>query len=211
MRARLLAVARKQIAEVGPERVTVRELAAESGMSLPTLYTHFRSREELLVAAVGERLAMILEGLQHPSGARGLDRLLSDSDGVAEEMLRLPDYARNLLEMFARTGRRDSTAMTVARQLQGATQLALEEIQSDGMLAGWVDIPLLAQSMQGSLNDVSFAWAAGRIPSDQLSTHFRFRVLLMLFGLCSGSLRERVEAELRQLERELRAGTPDAE
>ena len=55
-RTRLLAAARRLVAEHGPESLTVSEVAHQAGLNRTTAYQHFRSRDEL-VGAVLEEMA----------------------------------------------------------------------------------------------------------------------------------------------------------
>jgi AcrR family transcriptional regulator len=79
-RTRLLDATSVAMAQFGPRKVTLSDIAALAGVSRPTLYRHFTSKEELLVAlATHEKerferaLAEVLAGL---TGAARLDRAL---------------------------------------------------------------------------------------------------------------------------------------
>jgi AcrR family transcriptional regulator len=63
-RQRLLAAARRIVAERGPESLTVSEVAHRAGLNRTTAYQHFRTRDELASAvleAMGEELQARLE------------------------------------------------------------------------------------------------------------------------------------------------------
>ncbi|MDD9945292.1 MAG: TetR/AcrR family transcriptional regulator [Myxococcales bacterium] len=73
-RARILEAAQRRLAEVGPERLRLTELAAELGISHQAILHHFGTREHL-VGAVVERATMRLnERMTSVLAERGRDR-----------------------------------------------------------------------------------------------------------------------------------------
>jgi AcrR family transcriptional regulator len=79
-RDRLLEATRVALAQYGPRKVSLSDIAALAGLSRPTLYRHFKSKEELLGALGADEkrrfevgLAEALHGLR---GSRRLDRAL---------------------------------------------------------------------------------------------------------------------------------------
>jgi len=73
-RARILEAASKLLMARGYARMTVREIAAEVGISNPSLYHHFASKGEILAELVAEPLARVEEALTRASQLRGVDR-----------------------------------------------------------------------------------------------------------------------------------------
>jgi AcrR family transcriptional regulator len=66
---RILEVGRRQIAENGFDGVTMRELAEESLVSVPTLYNLFGGKNELLSAVVESYFERLLgSALRRPTG-----------------------------------------------------------------------------------------------------------------------------------------------
>jgi AcrR family transcriptional regulator len=62
-RARILEAAERKLAEVGPERLRLIDLAAELGISHPAILHHFGSREELVTAVLAHAIKRINERL----------------------------------------------------------------------------------------------------------------------------------------------------
>ena len=73
-RARILEAASRLLMERGYARMTVREIAAEVGISNPSLYHHFASKGEILAELVAEPLARVDEALARATPLRGIDR-----------------------------------------------------------------------------------------------------------------------------------------
>jgi AcrR family transcriptional regulator len=79
-RTRLLEATGRALARSGPRKLSLTDIAALAGVSRPTLYRHFASKEELLLALAAHEkqrfeaeLAAALKGL---TGAARLDRAL---------------------------------------------------------------------------------------------------------------------------------------
>jgi AcrR family transcriptional regulator len=77
----ILAAARRAIAERGPGKLTLTAVAAAAGVSRPTLYRWFPTKDDLLAALTEYERAQFYEGLRaeidfHRSPARRLDAAL---------------------------------------------------------------------------------------------------------------------------------------
>ncbi|CCH30296.1 helix-turn-helix domain-containing protein [Actinosynnema sp. NPDC047251] len=84
----LLAAGRAIVAEEGPDALTLAALARRVGLSRPSLYEYFRSREELVAAIVTDEL---------PDQARRLAAAVHAVEGVAAK---LEAYLRTVLEII---------------------------------------------------------------------------------------------------------------
>jgi AcrR family transcriptional regulator len=90
----------------GFEAVRLRDVAAQAGVALGTLYRRFRSKEDLLLAAL--ELAMreherrLLE--TPPAGANPLDRVGAFFAGLTATLCQRPNLARALVRAIASGG-----------------------------------------------------------------------------------------------------------
>jgi len=73
-RSRILEAAEKKLAEVGPERLRLNDLADELGISRQAILHHFGSREELVGAVVERATLRLNERLADVLGERERDR-----------------------------------------------------------------------------------------------------------------------------------------
>lgn len=85
----LLDAGRDIVAAEGADALTLASLARRVGLSRPSLYEYFRSREELVAAIVSDEL---------PGWARKLDEAVRSVDGVAAKV---EAYLRTELEIIA--------------------------------------------------------------------------------------------------------------
>lgn len=87
-RAAILDAAEKRLQEVGPAGIRIHDVAADVGVSHPTLLHHFGSREALLQSVIERRIGALERDLLREMAMRGA----SDDDPVG-----------NMLECVART------------------------------------------------------------------------------------------------------------
>lgn len=102
-RDKILDVAILLAEEGGFENVRQRDVAAKAGVALGTLYKSFRSKEDILSAAL-ERQAALLERRMEKrpaSGATAMERVVALFQIVTRGMLRKPNYARAVVRAMA--------------------------------------------------------------------------------------------------------------
>lgn len=85
--------------EGGFEAVRLRDVAAHSGVALGTLYRHFRSKEDLLVAALaGEAQGLVDRMLSEPpEGDTALERVVAYFEAATSTLCRKPKLTRAIL------------------------------------------------------------------------------------------------------------------
>jgi AcrR family transcriptional regulator len=134
-RDEILDVAVALAEEGGFENVRQRDVAAKAGVALGTLYKRFRSKEEILCAAL-EREAEALEKRMgtHPAlGKTQLERLASFFTTMTRGMLRKPKFARAVLRAMA--SGEEGVAKTVASYQGRITGLVIASMRGVGRLS----------------------------------------------------------------------------
>lgn len=103
-RARRILDSAVELAEQGGfEAVRLRDVASHAGVALGTLYRRFRSKEDLLVAALeqeiddhGRKLAR-----RPPAGATPFERVMTFFQGTTRALCRRPNLARAMIRAIA--------------------------------------------------------------------------------------------------------------
>jgi AcrR family transcriptional regulator len=93
LEAQLVDLALTRLATVPAERLSMRKLAAEIGVSHQAPYTHFRSRTRFLAAVAGTGLAAVASGAREAVGRAGsdpLERMLALADNYVTFIERQP-------------------------------------------------------------------------------------------------------------------------
>lgn len=102
-RDKILDVAIKLAEEGGFENVRQRDVAAQAGVALGTLYKRFRSKEEILSAALGREIGLLERRLERRplAGETPLDRIVSFFEELTKHLCKRPQYARAIIRAVA--------------------------------------------------------------------------------------------------------------
>jgi len=103
-RARRIVESAVELAEQGGfEAVRLRDVASHAGVALGTLYRRFRSKEDLLLAALEQEIADHQRRLiQRPlKGETRLDRVTAFFQGATRALCRRPNLARAMIRAVA--------------------------------------------------------------------------------------------------------------
>lgn len=103
-RARRIVETAVALAEQGGfEAVRLRDVAAQAGVALGTLYRRFRSKEDLLVAALDQETEDLERRIlqRPPRGETALDRVVALFSVATRGLLRRPNLARALIKAAA--------------------------------------------------------------------------------------------------------------
>jgi AcrR family transcriptional regulator len=101
--ARIVETAVDLAEQGGFENVRLREVAAASGVALGTLYRHFRSKEDLLLAALAREMAELERRMQERpvAGSDPLERVTQFFRVATRAFCRRPNLARAALRAVA--------------------------------------------------------------------------------------------------------------
>src|SRR6185436_2882280 len=93
-RARILAAARKLIADRGYDGLTMRDLAKASRVSVPTLYNLFGGKQALLLGELEQTFANVTASLERVRDGSFVERALAACVAGNEDLLAAPGYSR---------------------------------------------------------------------------------------------------------------------
>ncbi|HEY2514811.1 MAG TPA: TetR family transcriptional regulator [Polyangiaceae bacterium] len=134
-RDKILDVAVALAEEGGFENVRQRDVAANAGVALGTLYKRFRSKEEILCAAL-EREAELLERRMETNPATGkapIDRVGSFFTTLTRGMMKKPKFSRAVLRAMA--SGEEGVAKTVVSYQGRITGLIIAAMRGVGRLS----------------------------------------------------------------------------
>jgi AcrR family transcriptional regulator len=184
-RDRIIDVAIRLAEEGGFENVRQRDVAAQAGVALGTLYKSFRSKEEILSAALQRETDMIERRLEKKpsSGETATERLGALFHTITRAMLKKPNYARAVLRSMT-AGQEVATAV-VAHQVQ-VTRMVLAAMhgpsptEGDAPSAEELYIALLLQQIWFA---ALVGWSAGLTGPKQIVEQVKLSARLLLAGL----------------------------
>jgi AcrR family transcriptional regulator len=175
----------------GFENVRQRDVAANAGVALGTLYKSFRSKEAILVAAL-ERETETLERRMETNPAKGdspLERVCNFFQVVTRGLCRKPNYARAVIR--AMSSGEPEVASTVVAYQGRMNGLIIAALRGTGRL-GYAD----ATSSPPSDNETTLAfileqlwfaslvgWSAELISQPQVVEQVRTAATLLIRGM----------------------------
>jgi TetR/AcrR family transcriptional regulator, cholesterol catabolism regulator len=186
-RDKILDVAVALAEEGGFENVRQRDVAARAGVALGTLYKSFRSKEDILSAAL-EREAEVLERRMEAKpavGANSIERLGNFFSIITRGLCRKPMYARAVLR--AMSSGEPEVAGKVAAYQERITGLIIAAMRGVGRLS-YNDVKAAPPSkketmMASSLQQFWFAsvvgWSAGLVSVNEAIDQVR-RIAVVL-------------------------------
>ncbi len=205
---RIMETARRMIAERGYEGVNMRDLAAASRVSVPTLYNLCGDKAELLSRAMQGQFSGLLKTIDRENRSRGLDRLLSIVEGCSSEMLRLARYSRAVLDVFVNSGQMREVSEMIAGALARDIEIALHEMRSARDLEEWADPKILAEQISGHLIICALQWESGYLSDKALPASMMYGSCLMLRGVAAGPAEKILEKRLRAVQGEAHSEKP---
>lgn len=187
-RERILETARILIEREGYDGLTMRNLASESGVTVPTLYNLIGNKEEVLFAAVEEQTRPFVANLERV----GTD-LVAVVEATVRQLVRRPRYYRALLLVLSNSERSDPARRHVGRAVADQLSSSLARLSESGELAPWVDRTVLAQRLHAHLDMASLEWARGTLTATSFRAAALFDVSTAMLGLCADPSRARFE------------------
>ena len=205
-RQRILEMARRLIGDRGYERVTMRELAEASLVSVPTLYNLFGGKNELLFAAVEAHFTELLGSEERMGGRFGLTRLVAMAKLMSAQTLENVTYSRNLMSFFGGGGAggvmlREFVSVQLAEQML----CALEQMQIKRQLVAWADAQALAERLASQIIITTFEWSNGQLDDATLEPAMLYGLGVMLLGVARGKTAAQIEALVKANQKKARA------
>jgi AcrR family transcriptional regulator len=175
-RASVLAATRRRLAERGPDKVTLRMIAADCGISVQTIFNLIGNRSQLLSAAINDYGRVIKESaMRRPDIGSGI---LTFVDSMWLSAASNPIYMRQASLSYSSLG---SDAHESIRRggIETVRMLLLHErhrFRFD------IDINLLADALESMVAAAMGDWALGRFDLLDLRKHLAFRASALLHG-----------------------------
>lgn len=136
-RKRILEIATKRIVEVGLDRVRLGDVADEADISRATLYSHFASKEEILVEVVRPVLEELIKAMKEKKAGTALQGL----DNLIDVYTSMWDNNSGALTLALRYILHDpgDLAESVSK-IQSQTDSILRPLNSEGLLRMKTDL-----------------------------------------------------------------------
>lgn len=198
---RILATTKRMLSEVGPESMTIRDLAAASNVAPATLYKRFGGKDALIAVAVIDHYEQtILKYFEDDRGSGSpVDRVVYGLELFDQEIQHSPALAQALMSAHFRIGN-DRLMSDKLYGIAYKTWLSLlEEMRQRKSLRDWVSLPHLCAEMCDREFAVVMKWCQGTIPHDFLRNALVFGMLSVLLGASKGQQASQIEQMLQKI------------
>lgn len=177
-RARILASARRLIAERGVEHVTLRSLAETSDLSVQTIYNLVGNRMEVVEAAISEHIESVAQ--THRDLDSYPSRFLAVGDLMWMNLMTNAAYSRNASIACFQS---DELRRRVHQRHSGALRRMLERQFGDEARRKRIDLDAAANVITIAVGGIAADWAKGAM--DDLTLRYR---LTCAYGLAVAGL-----------------------
>jgi len=202
-RARILQAARRLIARRGVEGLTLRDLAVEAKVSVPTVYNLVGGRPAILSALLSETFVRVAARLEAAREGGMVARALALCEAGWQELLEEPSYFRGLVHSFLVSEENAPLRREIDRANVALMTGVLTDGKAAGELAAWCDPEALACTLWAHYVVSMIGWAAGELTDEELPACATYGLCMILLGVARGTA-------AHQLEKLARASQPRA-
>jgi AcrR family transcriptional regulator len=203
-RGRILAAARRLIAARGYDGLTMRELARESRVSVPTLYNLFGGKRALLLGELEETFTAVAAAVEHARGTSFVERALAACEAGNRDLLAVPRYTRELVHLFLVSEETRAIRQATADRYIAMMVAILADAQAAGDVAAWVEPAVLSRRMFAHYEHTMIQWAQEELDAEGFRAATQFGMCVMLRAVARGGAARELERRLRTLQAELR-------
>ena len=193
-RARILKATRALVTDHGYDGTIMRDVAARADVSATTLYNLYRTKDELLLAALRERIGDSARLAAADAPQPGYQYLLAHVHHVAAHTRAAPSYVAAISQALFRAAPGDELVDVLISELRDNIHHSLSQMFERGELSETTDLSDLATRLAGTFWSTFLLWTKGLIELEALEPTMRRAYLSALIPCCRGATRAALEA-----------------
>jgi AcrR family transcriptional regulator len=205
-RDRILAATCDVVAELGPDGLSMRDLARRSRVTVPTIYSLIGGRDAVLSAAIEEQVARFVNGIEQAPAADAVDRVLAVYESCLQELLGLPRYWRTFLRVIFTRPSAEAMRARLANAMYVEMSRGVEALRQTRALADWVEPAALVALLHRNQTVVTMQWGVGEFPDSHLRAAMLYGPCCVLAGACVDHYREEFSGRAAALQPYVAAG-----
>ncbi|MCU1277488.1 MAG: hypothetical protein JWM53_1034 [bacterium] len=199
-KSRIVAAARRLIAEHGYDGLNMRALADAARVSVPTLYNLFGSKHAILAAEMQEAFRNVSAAFDLKKRGDAVERAATLLSAGIRNLIAVPGYYRELVHVMLTSRENDELRHSIEDQYAALMAGNLRAGQADGELADWFDPDILSRQMFFTFMMVVLGWARGEIDDDGLQQIATYGQCMLLLGVARGETATRLTERVRRLQ-----------
>jgi AcrR family transcriptional regulator len=200
-RERILSAARRLIAHRGVGGMTLRDLAAEAMVSVPTVYNLIGGKAQLLEALMADTFARLAARLADAPAGGVVERAMALCTAGVQEMLAEPKYFRELVHAFLVTPETHELRREVDSRNVAMMSSILTAGRASGELHEWIDPERVAKLLWTTYVATMLRWAAGELTDAALPDTVVYGLSLILLGPARGPTARKLERLARDAQK----------
>ena len=207
MLERILTSAQHQLESLGVDGMTVRSIAKEAGVSTTTLYNRFGGKDNIVSLVVSRNFYTHIDIQWNESNKRlkPLNQIFRLIELEKQAVLSKPKLAFALAEMYFKQSNERQLPDLTSKMLRERILPILEQMAEQKEIAGWVDLPVLANDLVDRVLSTTVMFSKGEIEESALGDYLSRAVLSALIGYTEGTLFNDVKRNLKRLTKKLKS------
>ena len=198
-RARILDATRELVTRHGYDGMVMRDVAARAEVSATTLYNLYNTKDELLLAALRERITDSANAAAAQSNGPGYEYLLALVRNVCRETRSTPAYVAAIARALFRASSGDPLTEVLLAGLQADISQSLAAMTDKGQLDPAASTNHLATALAGSFWSVFLLWDKGLLNLGDLERAQLSGYLSILVPAAVGPARQELEVRYREI------------
>lgn len=192
-RARILDTASRLLGEHGYDGVSMRTIAAQSGVVEKTLYNIYGTKDRLIAAAARQRSAGVFEAAAESAPEGGWPMLRAFVKLAVGVAFANPQTGKAMAVVLLE----HSDLVGMDQVYQGWVGKALDQMQADGMLESQCPRQSIIRLVRLSIMTSAVLWSKGELNDDELEPYGMTRVIETLLPSVKVDRQDEMMAELR--------------
>ena len=179
-RRSILKEVRDQLSSAGYDGLSMRDVAANAGVSPTTLYNLYESKDGLVLAALEDLLAELGVAIQ-ATHTTGIERLVARARAIGRQITETPRYAEAMARMLFAAGPSDPITRILMSSAARDFEDLLFEMQRRKELRADVDVDRFVRLLLGNGWAIILLWLKGFIAlHDLVDEYIRAHVLTIM-------------------------------
>ena len=197
-RDRIIAAARRLVAERGYDGLTMRDLADAARVSVPTLYNLFGGKDAILVAEM-QRMAGTIAAALPSTGDSFYRRARIAFETGMRFIEEAPEFFRAVNQVLVTSAATVDMRSKIEQAFVAIMRANLIAAKRAGQLVAWAEPTIVAHHLFGVHTATSLAWSLGQIDFAMFRVASESGMCHVLTGVATGPFHAEVTARIREL------------
>lgn len=186
--AKILEETKRLMGEIGADQMTVRDLAAASGVAPGTIFNRFGSKDQVISMAVLDHFETVIRVRinNYESVKTPLEKLMLGLNLIATAAMNTPAFTSAMMSAYFKVHTDQRKLQSLYQALYDTWFPIVLEMQEANLLRPWVLVTALCSDLCDREFGVVMKWVQGDISTSHFKDRTRYSVLCILLGASRG-------------------------